>query len=409
MKKMLLATVCALALILAMITPAVAQTPDRDSLRRAVEYLLGSQLPSGLFVYDFDFMAGRSVEQDNVVRQAGAAYFLAEYYLQAPDPRVRHSIEVALTRLGELSLPISKSRTQAALENTGLLSVPVGRYKLRAGLERFGLLYRARGDGRVISLDGTYRYALSGAPALALLAELQYSQATHDGRFATLGSAWLKGLMSLRVPGRGFRISPGVIDETPFFDGEGWLALAYYNEVYPGDAGIASALESLESYLMIRYASDVATGFYQWGTMAAARRLKVTSDQKFLAFVRAQAEAFLTAPRPHRWRADNPCADLEGLITAAGVLRARKDADGALLARIEARVTEGMTVTHGLQIGANTDRIEFGDGIYLTAPKLRDFAGAFLLGKYEPVTRVDVTGHCVAAMTKLGAARATGG
>ena len=383
------------------IAPASAQPTDRDRLRHAVDYLLASQSPSGLFLYDFNFLAGKSVDPDNIVRQAGTAYILAEYHLRDRDPRVRVAIEATLKKLGELSLPIGKSALQSALEQTRLLSLPIGRYKLRAALERFGLLYRPSGDGKVISLDGRYLTAGTGATAIALLAELQYQQATSDNRFGLLRSAWVRGLMSLRIPGRGFRISPGSIDDSPFYDGEAWFALAFYNDAFPGDIGVASVLESLDTYLMARYADDVKTGFYQWGTMAAARRFKVTSNQKFLSFIRAQAEAFLKAPRRDQWRGDNSCADIEGLATAARMLRAHAPADGAFLERLESRLNEEMETIRQLQIPPDTSRMEFGEGIYLISPRLRDFSGAFLEGRFRPSTRVDATAHCVSAMVKL--------
>src|SRR5438552_12805952 len=137
--------------------------------------------------------------------------------------------------------------------------MPSGRYKLRAALDRFGLLYRPSGNGKVISLDGKYVYALTGAMAVALLAEMQYSQATADNRFGALRSAWLEGLLSLRIPRRGFRISPGFIDDTPFFDGEGWLALTYYHGVFRRDKRTTSVPEDLEACLLPRYAEAVTT------------------------------------------------------------------------------------------------------------------------------------------------------
>jgi len=394
----LLLAAAAVALVLGGITSAAAQPTDQERRQRAVDYLLAAQLPSGLFVYDFDFVADRSVEPDNIVRQAGIAYFLAEYYRDAPDPRVRRAIEATLSRLGELSLPIGKSRWQSALEQTGILSVPIGRYKLVAALERFGLLYRPSGNGKVISLDGRYLGALAGAGAVALLAEMQYYQATADNRFGALRSAWLDGFLSLRIPRRGFRISPGFIDDTPFFDGEGWLALAYYHGVFPRDKRITSVLEDLEAYLMTRYAKDVTTGFYQWGTMAAALRLEQTSDPKFLSFIRAQAEAWLAAPRRDQWRGDSSCANMEGLAVAARVLRAHQD---VLLEKVVARLNEEMEKNRALQIPPNGGRIVFGEGVQLISPRLRDFAGAFLVGRFQAYTRVDETGHCVSAMTKL--------
>lgn len=125
------------------------------------------------------------------------------------------------------------------------------------------------------------------------------------------------------------------------------------------------------------------------------------SDRKFLSFIRAQAEAYLKAPRREEWRGDNSCAEIEGLATAARMLRAHAPADGALLERLETRLSEEMTKIRQLQIPPDTSRRDFGEGIYLVSPKLRDFSGAFLEARFHPSTRVDATAHCVSAMVKL--------
>jgi len=70
--------------------------------------------------------------------------------------------------------PIGKSRWQSALEQTGLLSVRSAATSSAPTLERFGLLYRPERGRQVISLDGKYALALTGAVAVALLAEMQY-------------------------------------------------------------------------------------------------------------------------------------------------------------------------------------------------------------------------------------------
>ena len=399
-------TVCVVLLILVAallggVTPAPAEVSDQDRLRRAVDYVLASQLPSGFFRYDLDFLADRSAEGDNIVRQVATGYVLAEYYLHARDRRVRLAVEATLKASGALSLPVGKSWMQSALEHGGLLSLPIGRYKLRAGLGRMNLLYLPNGDGKLISQDGRYESAYLGATAVGLLAELQYHQATTDNRFSDLRSAWVKGLMSMWIPGRGFRIAPDSIDDSPFFDGEAWFALAYYHDLFPRDEKVASLLRSLDTYLMARYASEVSTGFYQWGTMAAARRLKTTADPRYVTFIRAQAQAYLGTRRRDQWRGYNTCAGIEGLATAARVLREGRDGDGALLERIQARVHEEMEKNRGLQIPPNATRMAFADGVYVSAPRLRDFSGAFLEGRYQPYTRIDDTMHCVSALIKL--------
>lgn len=151
---------------------------------------------------------------------------------------------------------------------------------------------------------------------------------------------------------------------------------------------------------MTRYANDVMTGFYQWGTMATARRSKATSNPKFVSFIRAQPLVYLDAPRRAPWRGNNTCSDIEGLATAA-VLRAHSDADRPLLERIETRITEEMEMIRRLQIPPGTSRMDFGEGTYLHLPKLRDFSGALAESRFRPYTRVDATAHCVSAPVKL--------
>jgi len=381
--------------------PAPAEESDQQRLRLAVDYLLASQLPSGFFRYDLDFLADRPAEGDDIVRQVGAGYILAEYYLHARDRRVRLAVEATLKAAGARSLPIGKSWMQSAVERSGLLALPVGRYKLRAALERMHLLYVPRGDGKVVSPDGRYQSALLGATAVGVLAELQYYEATADNRFGDLRSAWVNGLMSLWIPGRGFRLAPHLIDEVPVFDGEAWFALAYYQDRFPRDEKVASLLRSLEPYLMERYAWEFSTDFYQWGTMAAAKRLKTTGEARYAAFVRQQAQAYLAVPRHEEWRGYNSCAEVEGLVTATRVLRESKGEDGSLRERVRLRVREEMDKNRALQIPPNATRLAFAEGVYLSSPRLRQFAGAFLGGRYQAATRIDDTLHCVSALTKL--------
>jgi hypothetical protein len=60
-----------------------------------------------------------------------------------------------------------------------------------------------------------------------------------------------------------------------------------------------------------------------------------------------------------------------------------------------------METIRQLQIPPGASRMDFGEGIYLVSPRLRDFSGAFLEGRFRPFTRVDATAHCVSAMVKL--------
>jgi len=395
------ALVVTIGIVLLAATPASASdTADQKRMRLAVDYLLGAQRPSGLFAYDFDFLEGKPKEPENIVRQAAGAYVLAEYYLHARDERVRGAIEAALTTLDAQSLPIGKSPLQSLLDRIGLLSLPVGRTKLRVALERLDLLYRPGGDGKVVSADRSYANAWAGATPIALLAELQYYRASSDGRFAGQRAAWLKGLRALHVADRGFRAFPYSIEGSPYVDGQGWLALAFYASAFPLDESLAALLTKLDGNLMTRYGREFSFQFYHWGTMAAALRWKRTSDERFVRFIREQAQVALDQPEWTRARFENTCAPLEGLATAAAVLRG-DDAETALRRQIYERIDAEMTKNRALQIQPNQNRLQLPDGAYRSLPRLRDFSGAFLAGLFEPYTRIDLTGHCLSVMVKL--------
>jgi hypothetical protein len=393
-----IAGVACLVLVTLAVAPAGAS--DQDRIRSAVDHLLGSQLASGLLAYDFDFRAGTPSGDNNIVRQTGVVSFLAEYYLDTQDESVRESIERALKAFGELSLPISKGRTQALIEHLTTFTPHLGNRVLQRVLRGSGVLYRDVGPGAVIALDANYSRALTGATALALLAELQYAQAARDDRFASLRSAWLQGLLSLYVPARGFRFSPTLLVSSPFVDGEAWLALAVYNRGYPGNESVQRILPRLDDYVIARYADDVTTGFYQWGTMAAALRFEATADNRFIRFIAEQARKLLASPELKTGQLENDCFLVEGLATAVATLRGRSS-DSALLARMQQFIVEEMDKDRELQIPRGAQRLRLANDTYLTSPHLGRFRGAFLEARFKPYTRIDFTGHCLSAMLKL--------
>ena len=371
---------------------------DDGRLKRAVESLQRVQDSSGLLVYDFDFATGAPSGQNDPVRQAGVIAFLAEYLVASADASVKPTLVRALERFDALSLPIGKSRLQSVVEASGLLFVPRGRHKLAAVLDRLGLLYQPVGDGAVLGLERDYAQMSAGATALALLAELQYADASGDGRFAAARERWRRGLAALYVAGLGFRVMPTKIHVSPFADGEGWLALAYYERRRPGDPTVRSILTSVEDSLIRQYGATFSIAFYQWGTMAAAVRWDTTRDPRFAAFIEQQtlsAMKWLSEPRAH-----NTCATVEGLATAARVLRAAGRPND-LLNAIDQHITTEMRKNYEFQIPPNSGRVDVGNGTSVASQRLEEFAGAFFHERHRPYTRIDFTGHCLSAMVKL--------
>jgi hypothetical protein len=399
------------AIVLLLFRPggnALASPSDYSAaIRLSVDRWLSVQKPSGFFPYGYDFLADKGLEPKtmsapNLTRQAGTASVIADYYLLTRDERARPAIKSLLTAFGRHSLPIGKSRMQSLVEATHLLSMPIGRYKIHAALERFGLLYEKAGPGKVVSPTNDYSKAHTGTLALALLTEVRYARATADNNFAGLRNAWLEGLIGLWIPGDGFRQFPTSIDATPYFDGEGWLALAEYHRAFPQDRRVAEILADVDDALMKkygRYGNAYKIDFFHWGTMAAAARYAHTKERKFLAFLKDQTRVFLERKK-RQADVHNNCASIEGVADVLGALIRAGEGDNELAGQGRNWVAVELGKVKRMQIQPGQKELAFSRA-KIVAPRLRDFAGAFRGGVYRADTRVDYAQHCVSAMVKL--------
>ena len=398
----------AAALASAAASQSLAADPPASVERQAMMRLVAeswreAQRADGFLPYGFDFLADRATDDpasaEYIVRQAGALYAWAQYYGFSRDERYRESLRRGIDALAQRSIPIGKSRAQQWLEATRVLSVPAGRLTLRAALERSGLLYQPTGSGRLVSADGRYSGAWAGATALALLAELAYSQASGDDRFADLRSAWLEGLLALRIPGGGFRELPTSIDDDAhYLNGEAWLALAVYADMHPNEEHVGRALAEIDRSLMQRYVERPNVWFYSWGAMAAAQRWRTTADPRFVGFLKEQAKVFADRFEREFDAEDNPCTRMEGLAATLGVLIRSGDDRGDLAGRLRSLLSRQAVSLPPIQIQRGQNRMKLGGQAYFASPRLAEFGGAFLLGRYQPTTRVDAGQHCLSAL-----------
>jgi len=383
--------------------PAAA---DAERMRLAAESLAKLQLPSGLLLYEVNLLddsAGETmpVSVANIVRQTGCAFYLADYYRRSPSPRLKAVLEAAIEAFGKHTLPIGRGKLQSLLESSGILNSWRVQTNLSGAMNWLGLLYSTEGEGGVVSSDGSYRNAWLGGTALALLAELLYSHVTGEERFAAMRRAWLQGILSLHVPGRGFRWGPTLLNESHYFNGQGWLALGTYVSMFPEDKEARAVLEALDDYLLDRYGTKHRLMFFHWGTLAAEVRYTATGDARFVAFITEQSRLFLDKKGPEPIaKSANSCAGVEGLATAERVL-ALSGNEPELLKRLRARIKAEMDLNLLLQIMPGQDRIALGNGATLISPNLPDFAGAFLAGRDDPLLRIDITGHCLSAMIRM--------
>ena len=375
-------------------------------MRLTVDGLIASQSAEGLFPYGFDFLSDKAMEPEhasasNLIRQAGTVAALATYYRYTRDARLQEPLQRSLAALGRHSLPIGKAPLQGWIERTRVLSLPFARWKLMSALRRFGLLYETAGDGKVVSPDGNYGSALAGTVALSLLAELRYSDTARDDRFAQMRTAWLNGLLSLRIPGKGFRQTPTSIDESDYFNGEGWLALAVYGDLHRTDARVSAELADLDAVLMRHYSRDPSPSFYHWGAMAAAQRFGTTGDVRFLGFLREQSDVFFARMQKRRSDDANHCASMEGTAATLGVLNRSGEGSTARALRASHWLSEQAARLPRLQIQPGQTDMSMGGEATLHAPSMARFPGAFLFGTFEPKTRVDNAQHCLSAMIMI--------
>lgn len=375
-------------------------------MRLTVDRWLNLQSSDGSLPYGFDFLADRSTGVENnpwayIVRQAGSFWVLADYYQYTGDRRLREPIGRALIALDQHSLPIGKGRIQRWLEDMRLLSLPFARWKLMLALDRLGLLYQTAGPGKVVTPDGRYSSALAGAVAVALLTELTYSRASGDERFAKLGSAWLAGLLSLHIPGGGFRDTPTSIDDSDYANGEGWFALTVYCDMHRDDAHAARILADLDDAMMRKYSDRPNRTFFHWGAMAAEQRYKTTGDARFLRFLQGQAEVFFARLQPRIDPVTNGCTDMEGLAATLAAMKRSGAGHVALANRIRMRLATEADKLPRLQIQPGQQALKFAGDARLIAPRMATFGGAFLVGLETPTTQVDAAAHCLSALVRI--------
>ena len=381
----------------------LSDIPARTQI--AAEQLVRTQLPSGVFPYDIDFVTGAAEDMNdmsglNIVRQAEALFALVQYLGASDSPRMRESIARVLRAFAGRSLQIGKGETQSVLENMRVYNRWQLWDLLRRPLDYVGLLYVAKGEGTLISANGSYERAWPGATALALISELNYRALTADESFADARRGWLRGLLALRVPGRGFREAPHYLGEAGYVNGEAWLALAEYAGAFPDDHEIVGTLSELDDYLTLSYTARPTLQFYHWGVMAAAVRAQTTGDPRFLKFIRDQTEWVLAKQEGLLADHDNTCAPLEGLATAFRVLWRNQDENDPLKDRT-GRWIQVMTAHNmGLQILPGQDTILLANGVAVSSPWLPMYEGAFRTSSDDAKMKVDGTGHCLSALLR---------
>jgi hypothetical protein len=352
----------------------VAQSAELDAAEvayrtnLAARYIASVQQVDGMFGYEYDFVSGKFLDRDNIVRQTGAGFGIAEYLKASGDQAFVEPVQRALTAFGSHSI--------------------------------------ATGTGKAVSPDAKPANARTGATALALLTELFYFEQTRDNRFADLRQAWLDGLRSMQLESGGFAENPEAKTESPYFNGETWLALAHYVRLFPDDAAARDALARAESYLIGHYTNSPDLAFFHWGMLAAAVRYETTREPRFIEYISMQGWLFVFYLRPDLNPQTNACYSVEGLAAGARALRLADRTNDLAYAPTVDRIERELANAFEMQIMPGQMSMALGGGRYLVDSEMDARAGAFLNGRGKPQTRIDFTQHCLSAMMKYTALRA---
>lgn len=334
-----------------------------NQIEIAHKHLLSRQNIDGFFSYEYDFIKDKWTKDNNIVRQAGAGFGLAEWLLTfgLDNETQRH-----------LSKAISAYHKSSVEWKNGLL----------------------------LTENNSLKKAKGGGTALAMLTAIYYRRVTNDSQFDSVIEGWKRGLISLKRKDGVFWSKPNSKKESHYSNGEIWLALAEYISDFPEDRQTQSLLETLDLQIMNKYNEDKRIEFFHWGVMAATKRYESTGNQVFIDFSIGQAEAYLKYLRPKISKNSNSCYSVEGMLSLYAIL-ADMDKYSDFTLQLKNRVINEMVKNQKLQIQPNQSQVYFDGKNYLFSEAMSYFEGAFLNGRLRPQVRIDATQHCLSALIKV--------
>ncbi len=231
-------------------------------------------------------------------------------------------------------------------------------------------------------------YILLGTEAIALASVLIYEKTAGNNAYADLREKLKKGLIAYFVEGEKFPYPPYSGFAWDYYAGEGWLALAIYNDMFPKDEETKQILKNIEQTMLVFNKSELGNGSH-WELQAAAQRYLTTKDEKYLDFMWKIFEIY---EKMQPYQNESGCAFMETLGDLAKAFR--ESGRNEELNRILQRIDIEKPNIYALQV--LDDNIK-GEQII---PERKKFIGLFLSNHDETLTRVDVAEHCTVALLK---------
>lgn len=366
-----------LLLLVLLAAPATAQEQPPRKLSRALldqslalgqRFLVANQLPSGRFVYAFDYRTGARSKGESIVRQAGSLWGLVLTHQARPDPRAAKAIEKGLAHF--------LGRTQLVAGKRFLVDAEDGRLGSTGAVALLGLALIDRLRCTDVTAKDRQRLRARLDEILAFLLSVR----TRRGQFH---SAYTSAGAGARRP-------------SPYYDGEALLCLAraarYMGRADLREAVIRSAERMHRVHVVAARKQDpdssTTKGFYQWGTMSYFE-LATSGWKKTGHFAQRAIELAHWMIDTHHVlrRTRNTAYAFEGLACAWEL--ARRIKDRASQRKLGRAIDQGLHKLTGWQVGGPIPNAYLRKHL----PGNRRAIGGVLNHAQEPLLRIDVTQH----------------
>lgn len=340
----------------------------RETIINGTQWFKNAQENSGHFKYEYAPFLDRYIDDDNMVRQAGGLYVLGELYRKDPKNKL------------ELQEIVEKAISYFE-ENTVEGELNDKEFKCL-------LKYSTR-----CSLGGT-------SLALIGIIDLVHKTPSLESEYQNLIEDYKNYILAMKLSGKGFR-ERYYLDrnqstyESPFSNGEAFLALARYYKYNP-DEEVKEVIDEAYDYFEEIYTEEWDNNFYLWGMAALKDLYESDPKEEYFLFVKDFTDWRVESYTANRESSRNRCAYIEGVVSAYSVLE--KNISGEEQQHYLEEINFWLAKSKQLQIKSSDFlRLAFNNN-FLRKIRLENkekAIGGFLTASTEPVQRIDFTQHCL--------------
>ncbi|MCK5027890.1 MAG: hypothetical protein KAS07_05720, partial [Candidatus Pacebacteria bacterium] len=329
-----------------------------------------AQEENGHFRYEYVPYENKYLEDDNIVRQAGAMYVLGEVLRRDTNNTydLKENVERAALYFEKLSLKdeYEGRQLQCVVGKKGSRTCVLG----TTSLVLVGLL------------DLVERY-----PSLA-------------EEYAEIIDEYAEYLVAMKKEDTGFRNYYYVgreeqsDKESSFSTGEALLALVRYYRFHPTDE-VKQVIDNTFEYISSEEVS-FDFGLYLWAMAALKDLNEIDSQERYVSYVQDYTDWRIDGFQHRRGSTHNMCAYVEGVISAYSVLEPNVKEEQKEKYLNEINYWLGQSAK--LQITEeDTDRLIYEDSTahFATLADPDQAIGGFLTGERELTQRIDFTQHCL--------------